>query len=497
MHSLYSRLALVLLILITAVGLAFMVMIRWVSDQYFQEVTQRLNESIALEISAEMNLIEKGVVNLKTLQHLARETMMINPTVEVYLLDPQGNILGHALENSSVVREKVDLQPVLRFLSGEEQRPLRGDDPRNLELSKIFSAAVVEADTGLEGYLYVILGGQKYDMLADQVGDTYVFGIALAAILAVLVVTLATGLFFFRSITLRLRALSGAVEKYAEDGSTQLLNDIEVSSSEDEVGMLIRSFTTMAEHIENQFQQLNEVDNQRRDLIANISHDLRTPLASMQGFVETLLLKDADLSSEERIRFLNIARKHGIQLTALVSDLFELAKLDANATELKMENFSLLDLVHDIAQEFQLVAQDKGVELIVDTPEFAPLVYADIGLMQRALQNLVANAIRYTPTGGKVRFLVAKENNLLKVSISDTGTGVAPAVLPHIFERFYRGQQNTAHSTVTEAAEQVRSSAGLGLAIVKRILDLHTITIEVKSKLSEGTRFSFSVPVAG
>ena len=497
MHSLYSRLALVLLILVTAVGLAFMLMIRWVSDQYFQEVTQRLNASIALEISAEMNLIENGVVNLETLKHLAHETMMINPTVEVYLLDPQGNILGHALENAAVVREKVDLQPILSFLSGEERRPLRGEDPRNMGLSKIFSAAAVESDAGLEGYLYVILGGQKYDMLADQVGDTYVFGIALASILAILVVTLATGLFFFRSLTLRLRELGSAVEQYGEDGDTQKLNEIDLRSSEDEVDMLIGSFSTMAEQIENQFQQLNEADNQRRDLIANISHDLRTPLASMQGFVETLLLKDADLSPEDRVKFLNIARKHGIQLTALVSDLFELAKLDAKATELKMENFSLLDLVHDIAQEFQLVAQDKDIRLIVETPDIAPLVYADIGLMQRALQNLVSNAIRYTPGGGEVRFLVSEEDRQLRVSISDTGTGVAPAVLPHIFERFYRGQQNTARSTNAEDSEQVRSSAGLGLAIVKRILDLHTISIEVKSKLSEGTRFSFALPVAG
>jgi len=496
MHSLYSRLAFVLLILITAVGLAFMLMIRWVSDEYFQEVTQRLNASIALEISAEMKLIENGVANLDTLKHLAHETMMINPTVEVYLLDPQGNVLGHALENADVVRKRVNLQPILSLLSGEEQRPLRGDDPRNADLSKIFSAAVVKSDTGLEGYLYVILGGQKYDMLADQVGDTYVFGIALASILAILIVTLATGLFFFRSLTLRLRALSSAVEQYGEDGSTQQLKRIELRSSGDEVDLLILTFSNMAEHIEKQIQQLNEADNQRRDLIANISHDLRTPLASMQGFVETLLLKDADFSAGDRVKFLTIARKHGIQLTALVSDLFELAKLDAKATELKMENFSLLDLVHDIAQEFQLVAKDKGIQLIVDTPDIAPLVYADIGLMQRALQNLVSNAIRYTPGGGEVRFLVSKEENLLRVSISDTGTGVAPAVLPHIFERFYRGQQNTARSTNTKDGEQVRSSAGLGLAIVKRILDLHTISIEVKSKLSVGTRFSFALPVA-
>lgn len=152
--------------------------------------------------------------------------------------------------------------------------------------------------------------------------------------------------------------------------------------------------------------------------------------------------------------------------------------------------------MHDIAQEFQLLAKDKSIHLIVDTPDFAPLVYADIGLMQRALQNLISNAIRYTPRDGEVRFMVSVEDNSLRVSISDTGTGVAPAVLPHIFERFYRGQQNAARSTNAEEAEQVRSSAGLGLAIVKRILDLHTISIDVKSKLSEGTQFSFTLPVA-
>lgn len=496
MHSLYSRIALVLVVLVVAVGLAFMFMIRWVSDQYFQEVTQRLNASIATEVSSEMKLIENGVVNLDMLQHLAHETMLINPTVEVYLLNPQGDILGHALDKASVVRERVNLEPIRKYLASDEQRPLKGDDPRNIGLSKIFSAAVIETENGPEGYLYIILGGQKYDMLAAQVSNSYIFSIAMASAVAILIITLITGLFIFYSLTLRLRKLTSAVEQYGENASSHNFNYLDKTANGDEVNLLARSFSTMATRIEEQFQQLNDADNQRRDLIANISHDLRTPLASMQGFVETLLIKDAELSSDERIKFLNIARKHGLQLTSLVSDLFELAKLDAKATELKLESFSLLDLVHDIAQEFQLIAADKSIRLIVDTPEFAPLVHADIGLMQRALQNLIANAISYTPNGGEVRFVVNVENDLLRVSISDTGTGLAPEVLPHIFERFYRGQQNTAKSVEDEKSEQVRSSAGLGLAIVKRIFDLHTISIDVSSKLSEGTQFSFNIPVA-
>lgn len=496
MQSLYSRIALVLVCLVTAVGLVFMLMIYWVSDQYFQEVTQRLNTSIAREVVGEKKLILGGVANLGALEELAHDTMVINPTVEVYLLDPQGNILGHALDEATVFSDRVDLYPIRRFIAGDDQRPLKGSDPRSHGRLKIFSAAEIRSEERLEGYLYIILGGRKYDMIADRVGSTYVLDIAIASIVALIVIVLLTGLFVFRSLTLRLRNLSKVLELYGRDADADQIARLDTRPGGDEINVLIRSFVSMAKRIERQFRELNEAETQRRDLIANISHDLRTPLASMQGFIETMLLKDAELSSEDRLRFLAIARKHGKQLTELVSDLFELATLDAKATELKLESFSLLDLAYDIVQEFQLVAEEKGIELVMEAPEYAPLVNADIGLMQRALQNLISNAIRYTPKGGQVRFVVSVTTDSVHISISDTGSGVAPDILPHIFERFYRGQQNTAKSAGEQEPEDARSSAGLGLAIVKRILDLHAITIDVTSRLSEGTRFSFEMPVS-
>jgi hypothetical protein len=216
-----------------------------------------------------------------------------------------------------------------------------------------------------------------------------------------------------------------------------------------------------------------------------VSHDLRTPLASMHGYVETLLLKNDSLSEEERLQYLQITRKHSLRLRRLISDLFELSKLDAAGIQPEREWFSLAELLQDVTQEFALQAQQKGVELSVEARGGATMVCADIGLIQRVLENLLRNAIHYTPAGGSVRISLQPRADRVAVAVADTGCGIDDQDIPRIFDRFYRSEPQ---------AGKRSDSAGLGLAIVKRILDLHGSRIMVKSAPDEGTRFEFDVP---
>ena len=223
----------------------------------------------------------------------------------------------------------------------------------------------------------------------------------------------------------------------------------------------------------------------RRDLIANVSHDLRTPLAALHGYLETLLVKGTSLSPEQRNGYLETAVRQSERLGILIEELFELVKLDFKSFELHPEPVQLGELAQDVVQKFSLLAEGKRVALQADIGPGLPSVHADIGLMERVLENLIDNALRHTPAGGSVSVAVRPDGERVQVRVADTGSGIPAAEIPHIFERFYRVDKSRAART---------GGAGLGLAIVKRIMDLHAARIEVESTPLEGAAFSFALP---
>jgi len=490
MRTLFARLSVALLLVVALIGGSFFLVQQVSTRLYYEEITQRLNASIAMYVTNEMQLIADGAVDDDALTLLAQRAMIINPTVEVYLLDTDGKILGHALPPDSVQVEQVALGPVRKLIAGDTEMPLRGTDPRNAGKQKIFSAHPVMYDGVLQGYLYAILGGQKYDELADSVRGSYVQKISLGALLAIISAAFLVGLLVFNLLTRRLSRLTGEVKQFTDSGfDPSLINDIganpERKAPGDEIGQLRVAFSGMANKIREQFEGLKETDRLRRELVSNVSHDLRTPLASMHGYVETLLLKNDTLSGEDRLRYLEITRKHSLHLRRLIGDLFELSKLDSTSIHPSLEWFPLAELLQDVAQEFELEAEKRGIRIEVESQPDESMVYADIGLIQRVLENLLRNAIRYTPQGGKISINLEPKPGCVAVSVADTGCGIAEHELDRIFDRFYR----------SERGEEPRSnSAGLGLAIVKRILDLHGSRITVSSILNEGTRFEFEIP---
>ena len=164
----------------------------------------------------------------------------------------------------------------------------------------------------------------------------------------------------------------------------------------------------MSARIREQIEQLKENDMLRRELISNISHDLRTPLAAMQGYVENLNIKGDSLPAGERDRYLRVARRHTVRLSALIGELFELSKLDSASVTPQLEAFSIAELIQDTAQEFQLDAERKGNSLKLDVASASKMTIGDIGLIQRVLENLVRNAIKFTPGGGEVTVSIAE-----------------------------------------------------------------------------------------
>ncbi|MEJ2697395.1 MAG: ATP-binding protein [Candidatus Sulfobium sp.] len=485
--SLYSRLAAVLLALFVLAGSAFVAIGLYMSGMYQEEVTQKLNSDIARHIVEQKILVGKNGIDRKSLEEVFDMLMVVNPGIEIYLLDPEGSVLAFSAEPGKIKARNVDVEPIRRFLSGNESLPILGVNPRNPGSRKIFSAARIPAKGKLEGYLYVILGGEVYDTLMQKLQGSYILRLGIWGILASLTVAVLAGLIVFGCLTRRLRRLATAMGAYREGIP---LSDLDLPSSQeargDEIDMLVSTFREMAQRIETQVKSMKKSDSMRRELVANVSHDLRTPLATLQGYLETLIMKNEAIPPEERQEYLDTALSHCRRLGKLVSDLFDLAKLEAQDTRVRPEPFNLGELVQDVIQKFRLRAEDKKIRVITNISIGVPMVDGDIGLIERVIENLVDNALSHTPEEGTVSIVLSPAKEVVTVDISDTGPGIPGEEIPRIFERFYQLDKSRRYKA---------GHSGLGLAIAKQILELHGSSIQVKSRLHMGTTFSFSLPV--
>ena len=486
--SLYSKLAAVLTGLFFLVGLAIIVVTIFSTDMYQQEVNQRLNRQLAEHIVTTKLLMQDNRVNQEALEEIFHMLMVINPSIEIYLLNPEGTILAFSAAPGKVKRKRVGLGPVKDLLEGEDALPILGDDPRNPDGNKVFTAARIPGQGKLQGYLYVILGGETYDSVVQKLKASYILQLSAWMIFASLLFALIAGLVLFATLTGRLKRLANAMDAFRCGAAQQ---PIELSSNKDgdatdEIDRLGLTFTEMAARIEAQMTQLQKSDTLRRELIANVSHDLRTPLANLHGYIETLLLKEDSLSMQDRRTYLETAIRHCNRLNKLVNELLELAKLDAYDINVKRESFNLSELVQDVVQKFQLKVKEKQIALSVKGEKNLPYVNADIGLIERVLENLIENAIQNTPRGGSIRLVLTPQKEDISVQVSDTGYGIPEEEQAHIFNRFYK---------LDKSRKSEPGHSGLGLAITKKILEIHDRSIEVASALGSGTTFTFQLPV--
>jgi len=485
--TLYAKLATVLLGLFFLIGILYVLSTFFTTRMYLQEVNQKLNRGLAENLVSETNLLKDGRVNESALNEIFHMLMVINPNIEIYLLDTDGRILAYSAPPGKVRRQKVGLEPLKRFLTHEDLFPILGDDPRNPNRKKVFSVCPIPKTGGpAEGYLYVILGGEAFDSVAQMLQGSYILRLSSWAVAGGLIFAFLAGLLLFKLLTQRLKRLDTAMENFTRRDFSGPL-DFEAPSDGrmgDEIHRLGGTFRRMAERIFQQLNNLKQTDALRRELVANVSHDLRTPLASLHGYLETLLLKDGTLTPEEHRNYLEIAAKHSERLGKLVSELFELAKLDSHETKPHAEPFPLVELVQDVVQKFQLIAEKKKIRLRAELRSDLPFISADIGLIERVFENLIENALRYTQEGGSITVILIPETDWIKVQVTDTGCGIPEEELPYIFDRFYRVEK-----------QERSEGAGLGLAIAKRILELHGSKIEAGSILHNGTTFTFRLPI--
>lgn len=490
LKTLFARITLFFSLLLMAMA-AFTL---WLTDRsaknYFLEFTQQLNEPVAMYMADNAGLLNDGELDEVALTELSHHAMTINPSLEIYLLDADGTVYAPSLAESNKPF-KLEISPINRFLGGDRNFPLFGDYPPDRQIKRTFSVHPLTHEGSIKGYVYVVLGGEKYSTLLERVTSSYVLKDLFFTIMGVFFLTLAAGIVVFSLLTRRLKRLRMKVNALHRTYQTHPKSSDQIIPSthdDDELTALTRAYDQLTDELTQQYNALEHSDRERRVLVANISHDLRTPLTALSGYIETLQIKLAESDPDLR-KYADIAFRQTQKLRILVSQLLELSIINSGEAKPKRESFSLIELLHDIAQDFQIELDRSQLELTIQPGVQDRETYnveADISLIQRVFENLLINAVEYTPTGGKICIELTKSANKVFISISDSGAGMTSQQINEIFTRYRTG--NPCGTT------PYNGHTGLGLAIVKGILELHQSTINVSSQSDVGTSFQFTLP---
>lgn len=496
--KIFTSLATRLIALFIGLMILILIVFSWfVSESgshYQQQATQALHQDLAKNMVKENQLLRDGRIDAGALKHVFHSMMLLGPAFEIYVVDLNGQIMAFSATDGKVKRKTIDISPIKEFLTAQKSFPLIGDDPRHNSRKKIFSAANIYHNEQHQGYLYVIIGSELQDAIYDNLLGDKLLNQSVAVFVGAILFAVLASIIIILAITRPLSSLSRRVVSYHQDqgwrqGALFITDSDEPAAKGNEVKQLKIVINEMATTIAEQFEQLESIDQQRKELLSYISHDLRTPLAILTGYLETWLRQSSQRDDNDDRHYIDVALKNAQMLSSLVEQVFELAHLETGSVELNREPVAIAELSQDIIESFRLKAQEAGVTLSVTPKDSNIQVDADIAKLERVLGNLVANAIRHTPAGGQIvitfETVTVDAQQRILIRVSDTGAGIPKDALPRVFE---------AHFRASNKQDSESGNAGLGLAIVKALLVLHQSDIAVTSVEDKGTTFSFSLP---
>ena len=431
-----------------------------------------------------------------------RNMVLFEPDTQLYLLALDGSVLATSGSAKLAPGFKVALDPVLKAVGQPDAAYVMGDDPERMDADAVVAVQPVRRATmskvdPVVGYLYLVLHTgelpeNRWAALRMSFGRP-----ALGLILAIVAFTTLVAVLIIVSVTRPLQRLTDVVatlsQRGLDDGPAGAPQVALPAATRDEFGQLTSAFVMLIDICRNQWNELRRLDHFRREGVSNLSHDLRSPLTATVACLETLDGRWAnDESRADDRRLVEIALRNTRNAARLVQSLGDLAKLDEPEFKLHPEVVDAGELLDDISVRFAERAAQQGVALVAEhhaAAKTAPFAALDIELFERAVANLVDNALKFCAPGARIALAAVVVDGRVQVSVSDTGPGIAAADLPHLFDRFYQSRHSVAPATG-------EGGKGLGLAIVKRIVELHDGTVRVDSRVGEGTKVVLSVPAA-
>jgi signal transduction histidine kinase len=480
-NLLFLKITAVFTTLLVILGAAYLIVASRLSSSYYTMAHQKLYGNVASHLADFTHPLKNGIPDTAVTHDIIHSTMVANPSVEVYLLNTEGGIIDYVVPDKSVKSHQVDIDKVKHWLSVTTGEKPLGDNPKQPGVPTIFSAAPVYESGVLTGYVYAVLCSEKQTEILAALNTDLSDRLGRYLFLSALFIVLLVGTVTFFLITDSVNRITSVVKKFKEGDYSARIE----GQAKGNLGMLTSTFNEMADVIVRNFDQISATDKFRQELIANVSHDLRTPLSIMQGYAETLLIKKDNLTEQEQNKYLTVLLDSAKKLSVLVEQLFQYAKLEANQVIPQKEPFLLDELVSDILVAYELKARDRNISLRLDNPGNTQPVFADIALTERVLQNLIDNAFKFTPDGGEITIQLLQVNSGVQVQVADTGIGITKEDQAYIFDRYKQLNKDG----------WPKKGMGIGLAIVKKILELHQSSIQVASTPGKGATFCFELPV--
>jgi signal transduction histidine kinase len=411
---LFRRIYVVIFLLIALLGLIFTGITYMATTNFYETSTQLLNKDVAGHIAKFTSPYGREGFDRQKADSVFYEAMVISPSAEVYFLDTTGQVIYFHGPPAEIRSHRVPLEHILRYLQSDGSQHINGPDPRDPAHPKIFSAAAVDGDTGRLGYIYVVLGSAQYRSVTQMLYNSQVTPTVLGAVAAILTISLLATLLYLQRMRLRFDELMNVMGKRFREG----------------------------------------------DFMVNLSHDLRTPLAIARGYGETLLLKKGELSLTQEKEYLELITDKIRQVEGVVNQLFELAKLESPNFVPQREPFVFGEMMGEVLRAVgaQKRIEQRGVE-------DGSWIEADVPMMERVVQNLVVNALAYTPEGGRIALTLGRVGHELVFSMENEGAALSDELL----------------AWVNEPDASRPSRPAVGLTIVRKILLLHGYGFRVES----------------
>ncbi len=432
-------------------------------------------------------------------QRWLRALVLFEPDTELYLLGDDGTVLAKTGPAALAPGTKVALAPVRESIEQSDAAYVMGDDPERMDAGAVIVAkpvrrAIARGASPVAGYLYLVMHTQqlpegRWDVLRSSFARP-VFGLVIAVVaLTTLLAALLIG-----AVTRPLQRLTRAVSSLSQRGLSEGLavapDHPLPPATRDEFGQLTSAFEMLLDVCRRQWDALRRTDHFRREGVSNLSHDLRSPLTATVACLETLDGRwgDAPERGDDR-RLVEIALRNARNAGRMVQSLGDLAELDEPEFHLRRDAVDAGELIDDIALRFAERAARQGVQLRADhgAPGPGPRARLDVELFERAVANLVDNALKFCPRGSSVVLSALHVDGRVEVSVADDGPGIPVADLPLLFDRFYQSRPTVAPATAV-------GGRGLGLAIVKRIAELHDGDVAITSGAGRGTRVVLTLP---
>jgi signal transduction histidine kinase len=436
-----------------------------------------------------------------------RSLLLFEPDSQLYLLDAAGRVLASTGEAVLTPGFAVALAPVQQAAAAAADGRRRqaayvmGEDPERMEADTVVAArplrrAVIGPAAVDAGYLYLVsrnprLPASRWALLGSSLASP-----ALGSVLAVTLLGTALAAWIIVTVTRPLRVLSDEVAAAAREGfSAAALGPMSPATptssgqTDDEFGRLRSGFYMLLATLRAQWDELRRLDHFRRESVSNLSHDLRSPLTATVACLETLERRWAGAPDrEEDRRLVAVALRNTANAAGMVRSLGDLALLDEPEFKLRPMRLELGEVLDDIALRFADRASAQGVALTFEQASALPLVVdVDVELFERAVANLLDNALKFTPAGGRIVLGAAATLVGVEVSVADSGAGIPAHDIPRLFDRHYQRRDSVAPASSDEGK-------GLGLAIVKRIIELHRGSVEVSSTVGAGTTVTIKLP---